>query len=114
MASELEVQDDIILLNDKVDNVHVKIIGSTLFVDSMVEEEIQKYIDYIKKKLEPDDIVLEELIIKELPYNMIHLEYEANGIKFNRLRRITGYLTNTLDRWNDSKQHEEKDRLKHI
>jgi anaerobic ribonucleoside-triphosphate reductase len=33
--------------------------------------------------------------------------------KFNRIRRITGYLTDTLDRFNDAKKAEEKDRVKH-
>ncbi len=34
--------------------------------------------------------------------------------KFERIRRITGYLVGTLDRFNDAKQAEEKDRVKHI
>ena len=37
----------------------------------------------------------------------------GKGIKFERIRRITGYLTGTLDRWNDAKQSEEHDRVKH-
>jgi anaerobic ribonucleoside-triphosphate reductase len=37
----------------------------------------------------------------------------GEGIKFERIRRITGYLTGTLDRWNDGKQAEEHDRVKH-
>lgn len=39
-------------------------------------------------------------------------EYFAEG-KFERLRRITGYLVGTLDRWNDAKKAEEKARVKH-
>ena len=35
------------------------------------------------------------------------------GTKFERLRRITGYLVGTLDRWNDGKKAEEKARVKH-
>lgn len=35
------------------------------------------------------------------------------GVCFERLRRITGYLTTTLDKWNDAKRAEEKDRVKH-
>lgn len=35
------------------------------------------------------------------------------GVPFERVRRITGYLAGTLDRFNDSKRAEEKDRLKH-
>ncbi len=35
------------------------------------------------------------------------------GGKFERLRRITGYLVGTLDRWNDGKKAEEAARVKH-
>lgn len=37
----------------------------------------------------------------------------GEGKKFERIRRITGYLVGTTDRWNDAKRAEEKDRLKH-
>lgn len=37
----------------------------------------------------------------------------GEGIKFERIRRITGYLTGGLDRWNDGKRAEEHDRVKH-
>ncbi len=37
----------------------------------------------------------------------------GNGIKFERIRRITGYLVGTLDRFNDAKRAEEHDRVKH-
>jgi len=32
---------------------------------------------------------------------------------FERIRRITGYLTGTLEKWNDAKRAEERDRVKH-
>lgn len=35
------------------------------------------------------------------------------GVKFERIRRITGYLVGTLDRFNDGKRAEEHDRVKH-
>lgn len=37
----------------------------------------------------------------------------GEGVKFERIRRITGYLVGTLDRFNDAKAKEVKDRLKH-
>ena len=37
----------------------------------------------------------------------------GKGIKFQRTRRITGYLVGTLDRFNNAKRQEEKDRVKH-
>ena len=47
-----------------------------------------------------------------------HLHVEdgkvGQGVKFERLRRITGYLTTTVDRWNDAKKEEERDRVKHF
>lgn len=41
-----------------------------------------------------------------------HAKYFEEG-KFERLRRITGYLVGTLDRWNDAKKAEEHARVKH-
>lgn len=41
-----------------------------------------------------------------------HAEWFEEG-KFERLRRITGYLVGTLDRWNDAKKAEEHARVKH-
>lgn len=37
----------------------------------------------------------------------------CKGEDIARLRRITGYLTGTLDSWNSAKQAEERDRVKH-
>ena len=38
---------------------------------------------------------------------------EEDGIPFERIRRITGYLVGTMDKWNNGKKAEEKDRVKH-
>ncbi len=38
---------------------------------------------------------------------------KEGDIPFNRIRRITGYLVGTLDRFNDAKRAEESDRVKH-
>ncbi len=38
---------------------------------------------------------------------------EDGGHPFERIRRITGYLVGTLDRFNDAKRAEESDRVKH-
>lgn len=37
----------------------------------------------------------------------------GKGVKFERIRRITGYLVGTIDRFNDGKAAEVKDRVKH-
>ena len=36
-----------------------------------------------------------------------------DDVPFERLRRITGYLVGSLERWNDGKKAEERDRVKH-
>lgn len=41
-----------------------------------------------------------------------HFRY-GEGRPFERIRRITGYLVGTLDRFNDAKRAEERDRVKH-
>lgn len=38
----------------------------------------------------------------------------GEGVKMERIRRITGYLVGTVDRFNDAKRAEVKDRVKHI
>lgn len=37
----------------------------------------------------------------------------GQGVRFERIRRITGYLVGTLDRFNDAKRAEVGDRVKH-
>ena len=37
----------------------------------------------------------------------------GEGVHFERIRRITGYLVGTLDRFNDAKRAEVEDRVKH-
>lgn len=41
------------------------------------------------------------------------METVGHGVKFQRIRRITGYLVGTIDRFNDAKTAEVKDRVKH-
>ncbi|MCT2043152.1 anaerobic ribonucleoside triphosphate reductase, partial [Pseudoclavibacter alba] len=38
---------------------------------------------------------------------------EIDGQPFDRIRRITGYLVGTLERFNDAKRAEERDRVRH-
>ena len=38
----------------------------------------------------------------------------GKDVKFERIRRITGYLVGSTDRWNNAKRAEERDRVKHF
>lgn len=44
---------------------------------------------------------------------MEHKIMVGEGVKFERIRRITGYLTGTVDRWNTAKSAELNDRKTH-
>ena len=46
------------------------------------------------------------------PDNVV-LDWETDKKHFERIRRITGYLVGSMDRWNAAKRAEEHDRLKH-
>lgn len=43
----------------------------------------------------------------------VDLQYHLAPRPFSRIRRITGYLVGTLDRFNDAKRAEESQRVKH-
>lgn len=45
--------------------------------------------------------------------NTNNTQMQGNGVGFERIRRITGYLVGTLDRFNDAKRAEVNDRVKH-
>ena len=46
--------------------------------------------------------------------NNIDRKNSEKNVQFERIRRITGYLVGTMDKWNDAKKAEEKDRVKHV
>ena len=89
-----------------IDGVKVEVFG----VANFDREEAQRYIDYTRDHTnEP----LRKLTITAEPDGKLQVDYELRGPKFERIRRITGYLTGTLDSWNNSKRAEERDRVKH-
>lgn len=52
------------------------------------------------------------LVKVETDGEWVNLTY-CDRVPFERIRRITGYLVGTLDRFNDAKRAEERDRVKH-
>lgn len=38
----------------------------------------------------------------------------GENISFERIRRITGHLVGTMEKWNNAKKAEERDRVKHM
>lgn len=90
-----------------VDGVIVTVLNGTI-----PEEEAAAY---VARGRELHGNSLREIVAKLDPNDsdMIDLEYIMTGKPFHRLRRITGYLVGTLDRWNNGKRAEEHDRVKH-
>jgi len=87
--------------------------GVAVFVcgfDDMGEEKAKKYLDYVRPKVKTP---LLRLTISPAEYGKVALNYNCEGMKFERIRRITGYLVGTIDRWNNAKRAEEKERVKH-
>lgn len=76
------------------------------------QREIEAYIEHIKKRYPNRDI--EYLNIKINDDGYINLEYKLVPISFERIRRITGYLTGDTKTWNNAKKAELNDRTKHI
>ncbi len=77
---------------------------------TLEQNEINAYVDYVKSKNVGKELVY--LNIK-VDGDFVELEYKTESIPFERIRRITGYLVGTTDRWNNAKRAEERDRVKH-
>ena len=73
------------------------------------EAEEKAYVDHVLK--ENPGRKLESLTI-EIDGDYVNLYYNLEPVPFERIRRITGYLSE-VKHWNNAKQHELKDRLVH-
>ena len=79
--------------------------------DNLTQQEVDTYIEFLKKR-HPDKIFTE--VALSVDGEDIKAEYKFESVKFERIRRITGYLVGTLDRFNDAKRAEVEDRVKHL
>ena len=77
---------------------------------TMSQAEIDEYVRRIRKK-HPDRIINELTLTINGKY--VDIQYNYDTIPFERIRRITGYLVGTLDRFNNAKRAEESQRIKH-
>ena len=74
------------------------------------EQEARRYVNFVRSKVQTP---LREIVITACDDGKVDVNYYAVGEKFERIRRITGYLTGDLKSWNNAKQAEERDRVKH-
>ena len=78
--------------------------------EKLPEEEIEAYRKYVREKY--PDMKITRLVIKA-DGDFDDLICSTEPVPFERIRRITGYLVGTLDRFNDAKRAEVGDRVKH-
>ena len=79
--------------------------------EAISQEEINEYVAYVQEK-NPDKEIAELNI--NVNGDFVDISYVfSNEVPLERIRRITGYLVGTLDRFNDGKRAEERDRVKH-
>ena len=76
----------------------------------MEQEEINSYVEHINKENPGKDIRQLDLRIDG---DYVDMNYTFEDLPFERIRRITGYLVGTVDRFNNGKRAEEHDRVKH-
>lgn len=74
------------------------------------DDEVRAYIDRAHKNYPGGKLKSLDLYVDG---DDIEIHYGFAPCKFERIRRITGYLVGTLDRFNDGKRAEEHDRVKH-
>lgn len=86
-------------------NINVIVTGGEL-----PQQEINAYIARCREKYKGRTL-------KEIKINVdgdyVDLDYTFEPVNFDRIRRITGYLVGTTERFNDAKKAEVNDRVKH-
>lgn len=85
--------------------IDVNVIGGKLS-----DAEVQYYIEDAAEKYPDKNLQAIEL---EIDGDFVNTKYSFSDVPFQRIRRITGYLVGTLDRFNNAKRAEEKARVKH-
>lgn len=87
-----------------IDNINIQVHN-----EELPEEEIRNYIARGREKygrsLNGIDIHVDG--------DYVDLKYHVDALPFQRIRRITGYLVGTMDRFNNAKRAEEAARVKH-
>jgi len=91
------------LRETEIDNILVIVSGE------ISDEEIKVYLKDIHKRNHHDIVVANIKVDGEF----VDVKYTYGTPPFERIRRITGYLVGTTDRWNNAKRSEERDRVKH-
>ena len=77
---------------------------------SLTKAEINAYVAQLKQQ-NPDKLIKTVSFTVDGEY--VDMSFTYDNVPFERIRRITGYLVGTVDRFNDAKRAEVQDRVKH-
>lgn len=77
---------------------------------TLPQAEINTYVAQLKANNPDKYIKTVDFIIDG---DFVDMKYTYDNVPFERIRRITGYLVGTIDRFNDAKRAEVQDRVKH-
>lgn len=77
---------------------------------TLPQAEINTYVAQLKANNPDKYIKTVDFIIDG---DFVDMKYTYDNVPFERIRRITGYLVGTVDRFNDAKRAEVRDRVKH-
>lgn len=87
------------------DGININVSGGELSQEEIDAYILRGYEQNPNKKIISIDIRVDG--------DYVDIKYCLESVPFDRIRRITGYLVGTLDRFNDAKRAEEHDRVKH-
>ncbi|MBQ9695807.1 MAG: hypothetical protein IJV58_05200 [Oscillospiraceae bacterium] len=76
----------------------------------LAKEEAEAYIRMIRDK-HPEQIIRD--VTFTVDGDFVDVSYTYDTVPFDRIRRITGYLVGSLDRFNNAKRSEVADRVPH-
>lgn len=79
---------------------------------TMLQDEIDYYVKFLQDKNKGQKI--ESLSLEICDDGYVNANYKLTPVPFQRIRRITGYLVGTTDRWNTAKRAELEERIKHM
>ena len=94
----------------QIDGVNVFVCYSDDSAGKVTTEELFNYVQRGRAKY-PNATLDSVRVVVDGEY--VDITYKTAAVPFDRIRRITGYLVGTLDRFNDAKRAEEADRVKH-
>ena len=84
----------------------------TLELSDHEAAQVEACLKQLSDKYRGQDVIVNVSISAE--EGELHLDWKMIARqRFERIRRITGYLTGTVDRWNNGKKAELHDRLMH-